>query len=276
MIRATVSVVSTGERAKLRPCLLSLSQQTISAHMAVTLVCNGGDDGSGALARELLPTATVLVRDGRHGFAENHNYALARGAGHRVVLNPDVVLDERCVEVLADFLDAHADCGVVGPLMTYPSGEPQPSARRFPAPRGTLLRRTPLRALFPRATYGGGHFLAAPTAARTVDWVLGACVAIGAAAWDAIGGLDPGFRPLYVEDVDLCWRVWEAGWSVWQTPEARAVHEHQAATDKLFWDRRTLWHARGMLHFVRRHPAVLLGRGPRRRTEPGSAAPAVV
>jgi hypothetical protein len=36
------------------------------------------------------------------------------------------------------------------------------------------------------------------------------------------------------------------------------MHEHQAATDKVFFDRRTLWHLHGMLRFVRKHPRILV------------------
>lgn len=96
-----------------------------------------------------------------------------------------------------------------------------------------------------------------------MDWLLGACLLVRTRTWRGLGGFDPNFRPLYVEDIDLAWRMWEAGWEVWQSPSAEAIHEHQAATDKRFFDRRTLWHARGMLRFVGKHPGILIGSRPR-------------
>jgi hypothetical protein len=41
--------------------------------------------------------------------------------------------------------------------------------------------------------------------------------------WDDLGGLDPDFF-LYYEDVDLCRRAWQGGWSVWFDPSVRIVH----------------------------------------------------
>jgi GT2 family glycosyltransferase len=46
--------------------------------------------------------------------------------------------------------------------------------------------------------------------------------------WD-LGGFDPGYFA-YLEDVDLCWRVWLAGQEVWVVPQARAWHAYGASS----------------------------------------------
>jgi hypothetical protein len=202
------------------------------------------------------------------GFAENHNAALATASfDFGLILNPDVVLETDCVGAMVEAMESHSDAGVVVPLLSYPSGAPQPSARRFPRIGGTILRRTPVRRLMGGRLARTSHYLPPPTDDRQVDWALGACLFVRSGAWRETGGFDSGFRPLYVEDVDLAWRMWEAGWSVWQAPSARAMHEHQAATDKAFFDRRTLWHLHGMLRFVRKHPRILVSGDARERFE---------
>ncbi|MGI8548803.1 MAG: glycosyltransferase family 2 protein [Gemmatimonadaceae bacterium] len=259
MTSVAVSVISTGEMQKLRPCLESLARQNFDGHLRVVVVCNGDVDGSDAVARDLIPDVTTIVNAERRGFAENHNAALAAiPADFGLTLNPDVILSTNCVRELVRAMHQHPAAGMIGPLLRYPGGAPQPSARQFPRPLGTLLRRTPLRRAFADRIRQSPHYLAPPTASRRVDWLLGACVMVRAAAWKDVAGFDPEFRPLYVEDVDLAWRMWSSGWEVWQAPAAEAYHEHQAATDKVFFDRRTLWHARGMLRFVRKHPGILL------------------
>jgi hypothetical protein len=70
---------------------------------------------------------------------------------------------------------------------------------------------------------------------------------------DELHGFDEGFF-LYGEDIDLCYRAWRAGWSCWYVPAAIVEHEHQAVTDRHLFTRRTLWHWRGILRFVRKHP----------------------
>lgn len=259
MTHVLASIVSTCEADRVRSCLLSLAAQEFSGTLGVAVVVNGTDDGTVAATREVFPDARIVMRDSRRGFAENHDDALATSPFEfGIVLNPDVLLERSCVHELVAAMQRHDDAGVVAPLLSYPDGTSQPSARRFPRIGGTILRRTPLRALFRNAVAGSGHYLPAPDRDRRIDWALGACLCVRSAAWNQIGGFDRGFRPLYVEDIDLAWRMREAGWSVWQTPAARAVHEHQAATDKVFFDKRTLWHARGMLRFVRKHPRILV------------------
>ena len=49
------------------------------------------------------------------------------------------------------------------------------------------------------------------------------------AAYRALGGFDAGFWPVYFEDVDLCTRAWDAGYSVWYIPAAVATHAESAS-----------------------------------------------
>lgn len=264
MTRVTVSVISTGESARLVPCLESLVAQRFDGTLSVVVVQNGVDDGGDALARQIMPDVRVVRNAERRGFAENHNAALRSVAcDFGLILNPDVVLAPDCIREFMEAMKRHPRAAVVAPLLSFPSGDAQPSARRFPRVWGTVMRRTPLRRVFTKQVARSGHYLPPPTQDREIDWALGACLFVRDAAWHALGGFDAKFSPLYVEDLDLAWRVWRAGWELWQTPRARALHEHQAATDKIFFDRRTLWHMRGMLRFIRKHPRILVsGRRP--------------
>jgi len=259
-----ISIVSTDEFPKVEACLRSIAAQEFDGELFVTVVCNGQPDDTSRI-HLIYPSATTIVNGVRLGFAENHNAALAsRTAEFGLLLNPDVELASTCVSELVGAMRIHKQAGVVGPLLRYPDGVAQLSARRFPRIAGTLVRRTPLRRVIDARLGGPRHYLPPPTVDRAVDWLLGACLLVRSTAWADIGGFDPGYRPLYVEDIDLAWRMWRAGWEVWQTASAEAIHEHQAATDKRFFDRRTLWHAHGMLRFVRKHPRFLLGKSPRR------------
>lgn len=260
MTEVTLSVVSTGEAAKLPACLTAIAQQRFAGRIRVVLVRNGVDDGSDALTRTIIPDASILIQNEKRGFAENHNAALRDARSEfGMVLNPDVVLSEGCVAAFVDAMKGRRNCGMAGPLMQYPDGSAQPSARRFPRVAGTIVRRTPLRRFAERTVMSSAHYLPPPDSDRMVDWMLGAVLFVRLDAWKSVGGFDEGFRPLYVEDIDLAWRMWSAGWEVWQVPAAMAVHEHQAVTDRVFFNRRTMWHARGMLRFLRKHPGALFG-----------------
>ena len=209
-------------------------------------------------ARPPLPGNARLVENDRpQGFAANANRGIAETSATRfvVVANPDAEAAPGAVAALHSFAARRERCGVAGPQLRYPDGAWQPSRRRFPTVTGTIVRRTPLRALLrprdrQREHYGLGE---QPTEPVPADWMLGAFLLLRRQMLDEIGGFDERFR-LYGEDIELCYRAAKAGWERWYVPQAVVTHTHAAVTDERFLTRRTLWHWRGIARFVRKHP----------------------
>ena len=193
-------------------------------------------------------------------FAANANLGAAE-TQHELVLiaNPDAVPEQGAVGVLRDFMDAHPHAGAAGPKMLYSDGTWQASRRRFPTVGGTLVRRTPLRLLFPPLRWQRRHYLLDERSDEPVetDTMLGAFILLRRVMLDAIGGWDAGYR-MYGEDIDLNYRAAKAGWERWCVPAAVVRHEYAAVIDKKFLTRHTVWHARAMLRFLRKHPERLL------------------
>jgi N-acetylglucosaminyl-diphospho-decaprenol L-rhamnosyltransferase len=192
--------------------------------------------------------------------AANVNLGIAATTGEYVLnVNPDAVAAPDAVRALTAFAHSHPRCGIAGPQMRWPDGSWQPSRRRFPTVRGTLVRRTPLRRLRPPYETQREHYELAerPTEPVQADWMLGAFLLMRRAMLDEIGGWDAGFRH-YCEDIDLCYRAARAGWERWYVPAAVVTHSYAAVIDERFLSRHTLWHTRGMLRFVRKHPERLL------------------
>jgi N-acetylglucosaminyl-diphospho-decaprenol L-rhamnosyltransferase len=198
--------------------------------------------------------ATVIQNERPVGFAANANRGIAQTSAAFVVLcNPDTEAAPDAIRILRQFAEAHPRAGIVGPELRHSDGTLNPSRRRFPTVGGTLVRRTPLRRVLSgtqRAHYGLDDL---PTEPVQGDWLLGAFLFLRRRMLDELGGFDEGFR-LYGEDIDLAYRAAKAGWERWYVPEAKAVHAHQAVTDRKLLTRQTLWHWRGIARFVRKHP----------------------
>ena len=198
------------------------------------------------------------------GFAANANRGFAATTGDFVVLaNPDAVPAEDTVSILRDFAVSRPRCGIAGPRLLYPDGSWQPSRRRFPTVGGTLVRRTPLRLVARPMERQRKHYLLdeRPHEPVPADWMLGAFLLLRRAMLDELRGFDPGFR-MYGEDIDLCYRAAKAGWERWYVPGAVVRHAYDAASDRGFLTRRTMWHWRGIARFVRKHPERLLPSRP--------------
>ena len=246
-------VVSHGHAAELGTMLSALLPQVDECIVVANIPGSVG---------ELPAGVSVLENERPLGFAANANRGFAATRGELVVVaNPDAVPAPGAVEVLADFARARARCGIAGPQMLNPDGSWQPSRRRFPTVLGTLVRRTPLRALRKPLESQRSHYVLdeRPTEPVEADWLLGGFMLLRRELLDELGGLDPGFR-LSGEDIDLCYRAARAGWERWYVPAAVVHHEWKRETDRRFLTRRTLWHWRSILRFVRKHPERLFAR----------------
>ena len=147
--------------------------------------------------------------------------------------NPDVVVEPGAVDALVAALEADPTLGVVGPRIDNTDGTLYPSARTFPhlfdavghaffgliAPNNRFTRRYRLLD-WDHAT------------ARRVDWVSGACFLIRGELFRTLGGFDHRYF-MYLEDVDLCRRVAEAGFGVAYEPAARVVHVQGVSAEQL-------------------------------------------
>lgn len=245
-MKVSAVVVSHGHAAELERSLPALAPQVDELLVVANL--------PGSV--EHVPEGTrVLANDGPLPFAANVNRGVAETGGEYVLLsNPDAYPEPGAVAELVRFADAHPRAGLVGPLVLWPDGTWQPSLRRFPTVLGTFWRRTPLRLLRRPYEHQVSHYGTRPSEPVRGDWLLGgACLLMRRSMLDELGGWDAGYRH-YVEDIDVAYRAARAGWERWLVPSAVARHDYAAVIDKRFLSRHTLWHLRGMLRFLRKHP----------------------
>lgn len=251
-MRVSAVVISHGHAQELERSLPALAPQVDELLVIANI--------PGSIPAELPDGVRVLENELPLTFAANANLGAVH-TQHELVLiaNPDAVPAPAAVPILRDFMAEHPRCGVAGPRMLYSDGSWQPSRRSFPTVGATIVRRTPLRLLFPPLRWQRGHYLLdeRPEEPARTDTMLGAFLLLRRSMLDEIGGWDAGFR-MYCEDIDLNYRAAKAGWERWYVPAAVVRHEYAAVIDKRFLTRHTIWHARAMLRFLRKHPERLL------------------
>ncbi|HZR91666.1 MAG TPA: glycosyltransferase family 2 protein [Gaiellaceae bacterium] len=246
-MRVSAVVVSHGHREELARSLPALAPQVDEIVVVANTPGSEPSDEHGV---------RVVANDRPRSFAANVNAGAAVTSGELLLIaNPDTVADEGALAVLSAFMAEHPRCAVAGPRLLDPDGRWQPSRRRFPTVGGTLVRRTPLRRLFPPLEWQRRHYLLdeQPDEPVQADWMLGGFLLVRRSAYDELGGFDEGFR-MYGEEIDFCYRAARAGWERWYVPAAVVRHRWDAVTDRRLLTRRTLWHWCGILRFVRKHP----------------------
>ncbi|WP_136518721.1 glycosyltransferase family 2 protein [Cellulomonas telluris] len=189
------------------------------------------DNASDAPTREVLARWADRVRlhlgSENIGFGRGCNAAVAMTDAERVVLlNPDAVVREGCIDALVEALDAYPQAGLVGGRTLRPDGSVDPSSCWgrptlwswfcFATGLSTAFRRS--RVLDPESLGRWDR-----GTAQEVDIVTGCLLAFERTTWDKLGGFDERFF-MYAEDADLSLRAAELGLRPRITPDAVAVH----------------------------------------------------
>lgn len=177
---------------------------------------------------------TLLAAPTNGGFAYGNNFALAHAYSvarpdYVYLLNPDTQVHPGAISVLVDFLEAHADTGIVGSGIENADGSDWPIAFRFPSLLSELndglqfglISRLLRRWVVPRVM---------GKTSEIVDWVCGASMMVRADVIDAIGGLDENYF-LYFEETDFCLRAKRAGFATWYLPDSRVMHMRGQSTN---------------------------------------------
>jgi N-acetylglucosaminyl-diphospho-decaprenol L-rhamnosyltransferase len=232
-IRLAVVVLNYNSYQDSRECVEGLLELGIASREQVVLVDNCSPDGSGERLRRDLPGVNVVLspRNGGFGSGLNIGFGHAADCDCYLVLNPDTRFAENRLAAALEEFKRDPRLGVLGLNLVNPDGSPQLSARRFYSLLTIALRRTPLGrwTLFQRlhrehlmaGAWAGGVFEA--------DWVMGAGFIVRRSALRDVGGMDEGYF-LYLEDTDLCRRMWGAGWKVKAIPQVKLVHHHARAS----------------------------------------------
>ncbi len=222
--RWAVVIVNYNAGDHLAGCVRSVVADTSAGVADIVVVDNGSTDGSlAALAHE--PGVRVVESGGNVGLARAVNLGVATTSAPIVaVLNPDTVLRPGTAGALVGRLERDAGVGVVGPRIENPDGTTYPSARTEP-PLAIAVGHALLGVVWPRNPCSRRYRAldVDPGAPRTVDWLSGAAMWFRRDALDRVGGWDERFF-MFMEDVDVCRRVRDAGLSVEYDPAGTLVH----------------------------------------------------
>lgn len=186
------------------------------------------------------------------GFAKAVNQGLAIAKGEYILLlNSDVIITEKTVSNLLEYMDKNPNVGICGPQFFYPDNRPQPSCGNFP----TLYREF-LRFLMLDKVLGNGFLFYKNKANQKyfnkpsqVDWVSGGCMLIRKKLIEQIGSLDKNYF-FGFEDVDFCFRAKEKNWQVIFNPLVKIFHYHAYSSGG---KKSTIRHSDELEYFFQKH-----------------------
>jgi GT2 family glycosyltransferase len=201
--------------AEFLPIVLSTTQDA-----TVYVADNGSSDDSLALLATDFPVVSVLSWKENLGYAGGYNFALSQiKADYFVLLNSDIAPRNNWLKPLVSYFDTNPLVAAAQPfLLDY--SDPTKfeyagaaggfwDAYGYPFCRGRL---------FDTLEENQGQYVTS-----TVHWATGACLMVRAEAFHRVGGLDP-YLFAHMEEIDLCWRMQRAGYSIAAIAESEVLH----------------------------------------------------
>lgn len=259
-VPVVVAVVSWNTRELLDRCLQSLAREVPAGCAEVWVVDNGSSDGSPEMVSERHAWVKLVALHDNIGYGRAVNLVAERTSSRWFVLaNADVAVQAHALKRLVAAGEADPAAGIVAPRLLLPTGETQHLAWAFPTVVATLAQNLGPRILPDRiadhlALRGAWN----PDRPRRIPWAVGAFLLVRRSAWDEVGGFDRA-QWMSAEDLDLGWRMHEAGWVTRYEPAAVVDHDESSAT-------RTVWGDDLAIHWQRCAYAWMLSRLGRART----------
>ena len=181
---------------------------------------NGSSDDSLALLAADFPSVSVLFWAENLGYAGGYNFALGQiKADYFVLMNSDIAPRKNWLPPLVAYFEANNSVAAAQPfLLDYHKPdyfEYAGAAGGFWDSSGYPFCRG---RLFDTLEKNEGQY-----ATSVVNWATGACLMVRAEAFHKVGGLDP-YLFAHMEEIDLCWRMQRAGYSIAAVAESEVLH----------------------------------------------------
>lgn len=251
----SVVIVSYNTKDITDKCLNCIGDQA-----EVIVVDNASTDGSVEMIRRKYPKVKLLAQKTNTGFTGGNNIGMQASSGDYILLlNSDAFLEKDTLRKCLDYMQTNPRCDVLGCRLTFADGSFQPSAGYLPNPINTFLWVWGVDVLpvFKHLIPSVHPQQAAFFTARQVGWVTGAFMFMKRPVYEKTRGFDEKFF-MYMEEVDWCKRIDQAGFQVWYTPNFSVVHL-QGASNKFDMSRGLVREMQGLVYYFNKHYRYISG-----------------
>lgn len=235
-MKLTIIIVNYNVKYFLELCLCSVEKACKEIAAEIFVVDNNSTDGSREYLEKKFPAVQFRWNKENAGFGKANNSVLAEAKGDYILfLNPDTIVPEDCFSLCLDFFSKYSDCGALGVKMINSQGQfLKESKRSFPSPGASFFKMAGLAKLFPSsklfARYYAGHLPV--NESNAVDALAGAFMMLSKEAIEKTHGFDETFF-MYAEDIDLSFRIQQAGMKNYYFPGTTIIHFKGESTQKL-------------------------------------------
>jgi GT2 family glycosyltransferase len=231
----SIIIVNYNVKYFLEQCLHSVLNSSKKIKSEIFVVDNNSVDGSCMMIKEKFPMVKLIENKKNLGFARANNQAIKKATGKYIlILNPDTVVEEDTFEKCLKFMESHKEAGSLGVKMIDGKGRYLPESKRsLPTPEVAFYKIFGLSSLFSKSRRFGQYHLGYldKEQIHEVDVLPGAFILVRKKLLLDIGLLDENFF-MYGEDIDLSYRIKQAGYKNYYFPETTIIHYKGESTKK--------------------------------------------
>jgi O-antigen biosynthesis protein len=234
-MQLSVIIVNYNVKYFLEQCLFSVQKAIAGIAAEVLVVDNASSDGSREYLEQRFNWVRFSWNDENIGFARACNQALKESSGKYILfLNPDTIVPENCFNKCFSFFNDTPGAGAIGIRMLDGSGQFLPESKRsFPSPLTSFYKLGGLSAIFPKSKTFNRYHLGYLNEHENheIDVMSGAFMMIQKEVLSKTGGFDESFF-MYGEDVDLSYRIQQAGYKIYYFSKSSILHFKGESTRK--------------------------------------------
>ena len=234
-MKLSIVIVNYNVKYFLEQCLHSVQKATLGLESEVFVVDNNSVDGSLKMVKDKFPDVHLIENKDNKGFSKANNQAIRKSKGEYILLlNPDTIVEDDTLIKVIKFMDEHSDAGGLGVKMIDGKGKFLPESKRgLPSPSVSFFKIFGFSTLFPKSRIFSKYHLGYldKDKINQIDILAGAFMLLRKKVLDEIGLLDEAFFK-YGEDIDLSYRITQAGYKNYYYPETRIIHYKGESTKK--------------------------------------------
>ncbi len=229
-----VIIVSYNTKQLLDDCLNSVYKADHpKAGVEVIVVDNNSQDGSVEMVEKKYPQVKLIKNKKNTGFAFPNNQGVAiSNAAYLLFLNSDTVIKKFSLVKPLKYLKTHPGVGATTIKLFLKDGTlDYDNHRGQPTPWTAISKFSGLADLFPNSTFFNNYHLGRKNLNKIhqIPVTAGSFLMVPTKVFKEVGGWDESYF-FYGEDIDLCFRVNEAGYKIIYYPKTQTLHLRGASS----------------------------------------------
>lgn len=223
-----IVIVNYNTQALLDNCLASVFKSAKpKGGLEVVVVDNASSDGSVRMVRKKYPQVILIKNRKNLGFAKANNIGVDKTDSRYVLfLNSDTVIKQYSLVKPLKYLKNHQKAGAITIKLYLKNGSiDYDNHRGFPTPWNTFCRLFGLSSLFPHSSFFNGYYLGFKKLNRihSIPVAAGSFLMMPMKLFKHLGQWDESYF-FYGEDIDLCYRINQAGYKIIYYPKVSTIH----------------------------------------------------